>query len=453
MALFASFAPALTRRTHENLAVLVRGAILAVGARTVTGCLVAAWPWVRKHWSAYENVPRRARLHMRGLARLLFGLILEFVPKRAPIDLAADESLVRRYGPRVVGVGMHRDAVRSSHRRNAVSPGHKWVTLSVVVRLPFVKRALALPVLSLLYSTRKQARRNRAKRPYRKHRTPTELAVLMVRTVVRWAPGRRFRLIGDGTYGTHQMAEALNPASKSPSLRRVVLVSRFPMDAALYAAPSYSGRGRRPRKGRKLPSPQQVASDPRTRWSRVTVDWYGGSRKEVLVCSGTALWYRPGCRPTWVRWVVVRHPEGQRDDEAFFTTDLDMAPEAVVETFVRRWGLETTFQEAREHLGLETLRNRTANAVRRSVPMLLALYSLVVVWFAKHVRTPQSWKRSTPWYRKECVTFSDMLAAARQDILGELFFSRPMAETADSEIPDLCTTLLDAARTAYRLTA
>jgi hypothetical protein len=44
-----------------------------------------------------------------------------------------------------------------------------------------------------------------------------------------------------------------------------------------------------------------------------------------------------------------------------------------------------------------------------------------VVWFAKHVRVPEAWKRTTPWYPKRCVTFSDMLAAARQDILNERF--------------------------------
>lgn len=248
------------------------------------------------------------------------------------------------------------------------------MTLAVVVRVPFMRRALALPLLSLLYSTRKHARRNRAKRPYRKHRTETELALLMVRIVARWAPQRHFRLIGDGKYATHELAQALGPASPYPELRRVTLVSRFPMRAAVYApAPPYSGHGRPRQKGHKLPCPQAVASEPGTPWSRVTADWYGGTRKAVLLCSLVALWYRAGCRPTWVRWVVVRDPEGHRDDEAFFTTDPGLAAEAIVETFVRRWGLETTFQEAREHLGLETLRNRTANAVRRSVPLLLAL--------------------------------------------------------------------------------
>jgi hypothetical protein len=408
---------------------LVRGAILAVGSRTVTACLVAAWPWVAKHWSVYENVGRRARLPMLAMARGLFRLILLLVPKKAVIELATDDTLARRFGPRVVGIGLHRDAVASSHSHHVLSPGHKWVTLAVVVHLPFCSRPFALPILSVLYCKRKQAKRNRAKRLYRAHRTPPELALLMLRIVVRWAPRRRFRLLGDGGYATHEMAGALCPASPRERLRWVSLVSRFPMKGATYAPPPpYAGRGRRPIRGAKLPTPQEVASDPATVWTRMRVRWYGGRRKKVLVCSRTGLWYRGGCPATVVRWVVVRVPGSERGDEAFFSTDVEMSPKAIIESFVRRWGIETTFQEARAYLGLETLRNRTPNAVRRSVPMLLALYSLIVVWFARHVRHPEAWVRRTPWYRKSHVTFSDMLAAAREDILCELISSRPGVE-------------------------
>ena len=408
---------------------LLRGAILAFGSRTVTACLVAAWPWVGKHFSAYENVGRRARLPMLALARGLFRLILFLVPKKAVIELATDDTLARRFGRRVVGIGLHRDAVASSHSHRVLSPGHKWVTLAVVVRLPFCSRPFALPILSVLYCTRKPAKRSRARRLYRAHRTPSELALLMVRIVVRWAPGRRFRLLGDGGYATHELAGALGPASPRERLRRVSLVSRFPMKGATYGPPPpYAGRGRHPIRGAKLPTPKQVASDPATVWTPLRVRWYGGRRKKVLVCSRTGIWYRGGHPPTVVRWVVVRVPGSERGDEAFFTTDIAMSPKAIVESFVRRWGIETTFQETRAYLGLETLRNRTGHAVRRSVPMLLALYSLIVVWFARHVRHPEACVRRTPWYPKSHVTFSDMLAAAREDILRELISSQPGLE-------------------------
>jgi len=454
LGVFASWAPVLTEPTFANLAMLLRGAVLASGPRTVTGCLAAVWPLVNKHWSAYENVARRARMPMLVMARGLFLLVLALLPGNAVIELVVDETLVRRYGPWVVGVGMHRDAVRSSQRRVEVSPGHKWVTLGVVMRLSFLRCPVAFPLLSVVYSTRKHARRNHAKRLYRKHRTVCELALLMVRVVVRWAQGRQFRLIGDGSYGTHELANVLCPSSRYPQLRCVSLVSRFPLDGATYAAPApRSGRGRPRVKGAKFPSPRAVAAVPATAWTRVWVAWYGGTYREVLLCSGTGLWYRPGCGVTPVCWVLVRQLEGKRGDEAFFTTDLTMAPEAIVEAFVRRWSLETAFEETRAHLGLETLRNRSANAVRRSVPLVLALYSLIVVWFAGHVRHPEAWVHRTPWYPKRDVTFSDMLAAARHDILAERISSRPVAGTAESEIGAPATSEPNPMHFALRLTA
>ena len=112
MVLMASFDSAFTAPTAANVGVLLRGAVLAHGPRTVTGCMLAAWPWVTKHWSVYANVPRRAKMDLHRLSWILFQMILKLIPKDSVIELTVDESLVRRYGPRVVGVGMHRDAVR-----------------------------------------------------------------------------------------------------------------------------------------------------------------------------------------------------------------------------------------------------------------------------------------------------------------------------------------------------
>jgi hypothetical protein len=418
--LMASFNPVLTARTAANLAVLSRGALLATGPRTVTGCLRAAWPWVQKHWSVYHNVLCRARLSSPALARILFGLALRLLPRGGVIELALDDTLVRRYGPRVMGVGMHHDTVRSSHGYHAVTAGHKWVVLSLVVRLPFAQYAVALPLLSALYSTRKHARRNRHKRPYRRHRTLQELALLLVRMLVRWAPGRRFRVLADGAYATHELAAAFSAASPHRALRGVRLVSRFRLDAATWAEPpAYSGRGRPRVRGHRLPTPQQVAACPAAVWHSARLRWYGGVRKQVSICWAQGLWYKSGTGGKHVRWVLVRDPKGSRRDEVFFTTDLQLHPREVVQSYVRRWSLETAFQEARAHLGLETMRNWSAQAVLRSAPLLLGLYSLVVVWFALHVPGPRQHPQLSPWYQKRWITFSDMLGAAREDILKE----------------------------------
>lgn len=434
MALFASFNVTMTARTAESMAVLLRGAILAVGPRTATGCVAAAWPWANKHWATYGDVLRRSKLRLPILGRTLFPLIAALLPRKSVIELAIDESLVRRYGPRIIGVGMHRDSVQSGRGYLVVTPGHKWVVLAVVVKLPFVHRALALPLATALFTAKKQAKRNRASRAYRRHRSVNELALLLVRMVVRWAPDRRFRVIGDGAYGTHALADALNPKSTCQALRCVSLVSRLHAKAQLFGfPPEYKGVGRPRTKGRKLPNPREAAADPKRRWQIVEIDWYGATRKTVHLCFGVALWYRCGNMAKRIRWVVARDPDGKRRDEVFFTTDLTLTAPSIVQIFVRRWSLETTFQEMRRELGLETLRNWHANAVRRSVPLLLGVYSLVVVWFARHVENPESHKQDKPWYKKPSITFSDMLAAARQDLLNDLVFPPPSDKALDSK--------------------
>lgn len=428
--LIASFNRVLTKPTAENLAVLARGAVLSPKARTVAACLRAAWPWVKKGWQAYGNVLRRSKISPLALARILFGLLLRVVPEKAPICLAIDETLVRRWGPYVPGLGMHRDAVRSSQRRTVISPGHKWVVLSVVVWFSFMDGPIALPLLMALYTSPKPPKRNCREPLYRRHRTVPQLALVLVSMVARWAPQRRFIVIGDGSYATHSLAKHLRAKSPAASLRNTSLVSRFYFEAAIYDRPApYCGRGRPRQKGQQLPSPQQIieALAPED-WREREIQWYGGRREKVLLCSGTGQWYKSGLGAKWIRWVVVRGPDESDQDEIFFTTDRMLTPAQIVETFVLRWSIEKTFQEAREFLGLETLRNWSKKSIERSVPLLLGLYSVIVVWFYENVDDPESFRCQWPWYEKPHVTFSDMLMAARRDILGEMFFNRP-AET------------------------
>ena len=121
----------------------------------------------------------------------------------------------------------------------------------------------------------------------------------------------------------------------------------------------------------------------------------GQTRKLEYVC-GTAVWYHNGMPPAAIRWVLVRDPSGQRDPQAFLCTDLGLEPTAILKCFVCRWQIETTFQEAREHLGVETQRQWSDLAILRTTPALLGLYSLVTVWAQGLTQYPSTVVRPHP---------------------------------------------------------
>jgi hypothetical protein len=362
------------------------------------------------------------------MARIMFDMILSLIPDDAVIEFVVDETVVRRYGPYVSGVSMHRDKIRSTRTKNRMTPGNMWVVLAFAVKLPFLENVVALPILSLNYISPKAGRCTRGGR--RKHRTPCELAKIMIVKVASWVPTRRFRVIGDAWYATHLMADLLN--EKSDRCPNGSLVSRFKLDARLHAEPGeYSGFERPRIIGERLPNPRQTAEREDAEWALTEVAWYGGKLKRFTLLSGEGLWYRCSQGATWVRWVIVRDPDGKRKDEIFFTTDRSLSPAGIVECYVRRWSIEVTFEESRRHLGIETLRNRTHNAVNRSVPLLLSLFSLIIVWFAMKKHHGAIRTNAAPWYRKTSLTFSDLMECAKEDIITEYIFLQDTENTSE----------------------
>src|SRR5690349_2194173 len=94
-----------------------------------------------------------------------------------------------------------------------------------------------------------------------------------------------------------------------------------------------------------------------TKWSTIQVNnWYGGSVREVEVCTDTAVWYHAGLPTGALRWVLVRDPQGAFEPQALLSSGLSYTPVQILAWFVRRWTMEVTFAEARAHLGLETQR-------------------------------------------------------------------------------------------------
>jgi DDE superfamily endonuclease len=407
LALFAiHFSPQL----RPLVQVLVTGAILTRGQRTVTALLRVMGLSDEKHFVNYHRVLNRAVWSTRACSgTLLFLLIATFAPT-GTLVIGGDETIERRRGENIKAKGIYRDPVRSSHSHFVKASGLRWVTLMLLVPIPFAQRVWALPFLTVLAPSERYYAAS--------GRTPKKLtdwmrqALLQVR---RWLPSRTLVCVADSSYAAIEllwrMTQLANP---------ITMVVRFRMDAALYApAPRHrAGQKGRPRKkGKRLPTLAAVVANSRTVWtSQVVRYWYGEVKRHIEITSGTAVWYHSGMPALPLRWVIVRDPLGKFKTQALLCTDLTSTPLQIVEWFIHRWQLEVTHREVREHLGVETQRQWSDLAIVRTTPALFGLFSLITVLAQRLAQRGQVLTRQTAWYAKPRPTFSDALAAVRMEL-------------------------------------
>ncbi len=388
--------------------VLVFAALVCVGRHTVCRLLRIAGALAEGHWCSYHRVLSRRRWSSWNLARILARQVVDRFLPGGVIPICGDDTVTQHPGKKVYGKARHRDAVRSTHSYTAWRWGHKWVVLAIQVQLPGLRRPWALPVLCALYRSPEVDRKEG-----RRHKTPCDLMRQLLCVLLRWFPRRKFLFAGDGGYGTHTLARF---ASRQP---RLTLVSKFYKAANLYDPPPRRQPGTRGRprgKGRKRRSPEAVVAQT-SRRQPLDVSWYGGGRRDVAVVTGTGHWYKSGRGLVPVRWVFVEDRTGTHRDEYFFTTDITLTPHQIIAAYTGRWAIEVTFEEVREHVGLETTRGRCAHTILRAEPCLFGLYTLVALWFAelpeKERKEPVvTWTGSA----KPTLTFSDAITLVRRQI-------------------------------------
>jgi hypothetical protein len=346
-------------------------------------------------------------------ARAWITFLLGHVVPPGPVLLAGDDTVTEHPGPQVFGKGRHRDGVRSTHNYTAYRWGHKWVVVAVLLKLPFATRPWALPALVALYRPPEWDRVHGMR-----HKTPAHLTRLLLARLIRWFPERHFIVVGDSGYGTSETARFC-----SKHRQHLSLVSTLYGDAALYepTPPRTRSTIGRPRvKGQTLASPQEVEAQTPKR-THLAVAWYGGTTRDIEIVTGTGHWYRIGEALVAVRWVYVHDCTGTHRDEYLFTTNLSLCPKQIVECYTQRWSIETTFQECRESLKLESTKGYGQQPVLRFTPCLFGLYTIIVLFY---LQLPDLLRFPTmvPWRGKSTTTFADMLTCVRRTIWQQWIF-------------------------------
>jgi hypothetical protein len=342
---------------------------------------------------------------------LLVQLLAALVPG-SRVWLVADDTLCHKRGAGVAFGGIFLDAVLSSRRHKVLRYGTNWVSLGLVVQLPFRKdRFFCCNILWRIYAKKDKANAGT-------HRTKSQLAREMVEVVASWLPGRRLVVVADSAYLGKHLLRGLpdDVAALGPVHWKAKLTQPLPE--------GYEGRRKI---GEALTTPRQALQDGRWPWQELLLGHPKGEKQLQVKVLGPCCWYASaGQAPLVV--VLVRDPQGKWRDEALLCSDLGLSAEEVVLGYLRRWSVEPAYCDAKQLLGFHEPHVWSKLAVERAHPMAWFVGSLVVLWYARVGRQQTQARRHRPWYEgKLSPTFADMLACLRLHLWRHWLRSEPAA--------------------------
>ena len=408
--LMSVFSSTFSNKIYRRAIILLLGAILTQGKRTVCGILRTLNLSDTKRWDLYHRVLSRAQWSSFKCSKYLGRLIVKrFFKDTKTLVFGIDETIERRSGASIKARGIYRDAVRSSKGHFVKCSGLRWVCVMLLTPISWAQRLWALPFLSILAPSERYN-----KQRGKKHKKLSDWSLQIAKVINRWFSDFKCIVVADGSYAVMELL--------SQVCQFQTWIVRFRMNAALYDfAPIYpEGEkpvGRPPLKGAKQVSLQQRYDDPSTEWQKfIFSEWYGEKNKPMLVCSGTSVWYRGGKPLVNLKWVLLKDPEGKLDPSVVACTDLEMPTVTIVEHFLKRWSVEVTFEEVRAHLGVETQRQWSDKSIARTTPALMALFSIVTLWADMLQEKGKLNIFPTAWYKKQLPTFSDALHSVRYRI-------------------------------------
>ncbi|MDN5933866.1 MAG: transposase [Pseudonocardia sp.] len=396
----APLRPVFARSSTFGLFVLLAtGLVARPRRRTVVGMLAGAGmaAVVSFHSACRFFSAHRWDVDRLGLAvaRLVVDRLLD---AGAPITVAVDDTLFRRWGKKVHHAFWTHDGAAQGPAK--LGRGNRWVIAGIIVRLPFTSGPTCLPVLFRLWAGKGTD-------------SPVTLAGQLLTLLADAFPDKRIHAVGDAAYHGRALVVA-----------GTTITTRLPVNAALYGPrpPRTGRRGQPAKKGPRLGKPTDLAGT--LTWRTVRAGRYGRV-DSVQVATTEALWYG-AFADTPGRLVLVRDSGVSTGyDLALYTTDLVTPAEQIVERYADRWSIEPANATGKQLLGVGQARNRLPRAVERTVPFGFLIQTLVILWYATrgHHREDLVARQSAePWYTgKTEPSFEDMLAKLRRTLIAARF--------------------------------
>jgi hypothetical protein len=417
-ALVEAFRDCFHPRVFPTFQALIAGWVVCAGPRTISEVWQATGLAAKRHHDTAYAVFHSAAWEWDDLGIVLAALILTHLVPGGVVWVAVDDTVCHKRGAKVAFGGIFLDAVLSSKTHKTFRFGLNRVVLGVAVPVPFrTDRYFCLPVLWRLY--RKKGQPGHKPRP----RSAAELA----RRLAEANPGRTFWLVGDSAY--------VNAAVLRGRPDNLEVIGPLHWKAALFERPGpYGGKGRRPKKGRRLPTPAAMIEDTAAYPAEALGVEFPKTTRELRVqVIRDVLWYR-GCKDEPVTVVLVRDPAGQWRDEALVATGPTASAEFVILGYRRRWSVELAFFGSKQSLGLHDPRVRSERSVERAHPMAWFVGSLAILWYCVKGHEGSHVVRDRPWYRdKVTPTFTDMPGALRLQMWEHTVFGESGEELPSPE--------------------
>ncbi len=396
--LVAPFRDCFRAEVFQTFQVLIAGWLVCVGPRTISEVWQATGLAAKRHHDTAYAVFHSAAWEWDDLGIVLATLILAHLVPGGEVWIVVDDTLCHKRGAKVAFGGIFLDAVLSSKKHKTFRFGLNWVVLGIAVTIPFRRdRPFCLPVLWRLYRKKGSAG----------YRTRPRAAAELARKLAEADPGRTFWLAGDSAH--------VNAAVLRGRPADLQVIGPLHWKAGLYEPPGpYGGRGRRPKKGPRLPAPKAMIEDTAAYPAEaLEVAFPKLTRTLRVQVIRDVLWYR-GSQTEPVMVVLVRDPLGQWRDEALVATDPGASASFVILGYSRRWCVELAFFDSKQFLGLHDPRVRSERGVERAHPMAWFIGSLTVLWYCLVGHEGPHVERDRPWYTtKVTPTFTDMLGALR----------------------------------------
>ena len=243
----------------------------------------------------------------------------------------------------------------------------------------------------------------------RAHKKLTDWARQMVLQLRRWLPEQALIVVGDSIYAALDFLHACQSLAYP-----VTVITRLRLDAALYEpAPPYSGKGRPRKKGKRLPTPQQILKAEDSLWTPMKFNWYDRQEREIELFSTTAVWFHYGLPAVPIRYVLIRDLTGKFARKPFYLpiSLCHLSRYWLILCAVGKW--KPLFNTCALIWVSKASDSGQTKPLPVPPPVLMGLFSLVTLLANALILQEGISPHSTPWYSKTLPTFSDALALVR----------------------------------------